>query len=98
MVMIMGISLLVYALAERKLRNALKDMNETLPNQLGKPIKNPTMRMVFEKFSNVTLLIINDDGKLSKKVLNIKEVHRKILALMGPEYEKIYFLDKGCGM
>ncbi|RLJ01325.1 MAG: IS1634 family transposase, partial [Candidatus Aenigmatarchaeota archaeon] len=63
MVMIMGISLLVYALAERKLRKALKDMNETLPNQLGKPIKNPTMRMVFEKFSNVTLLIINDDGK-----------------------------------
>ena len=98
MVMIMGISLLVYALAERKLRKALKDMNKTLPNQLGKPIKNPTMRMVFEKFSNVTLLVINDDGKLSKKVLNIKEVHRKILALMGPVYEKIYFLDKGCGM
>ena len=98
MVMIMGISLLVYALAERKLRKALKDMNETLLNQIGKPIKNPTMRMVFERFSNVALLIINDNGKLSKKVLNIKEVHRKILKLMGPEYEKIYFLDKGCGM
>lgn len=98
MVMIMGISLLVYSLAERKLRKALKDMNETLPNQMGKPIKNPTMRMIFEKFEGVELLIINDGGKISKRVLNIKGVHRKILALMGPEYEKIYFLDKGCGM
>lgn len=96
LVMVMGISLLIYSLAERKLRKALKDLNETVPNQLGKPIMNPTMRMIFEKFEGVELLIIYDDGKLSKKVLNIKGVHRKILAFMGPEYEKMYFLDKGC--
>ena len=98
MVMVMGISLLVYSLAERKLRKALKDMNETVPNQIGKPIKKPTMRMVFEKFSNVVLLVINDEGRFSERVVNIKPVHRKILALMGTEYEKIYFLDKRCGM
>ena len=96
LVMVMGISLLIYSLAERKLRKALKDLNETVPNQLGKPIMNPTMRMIFEKFEGVELLIIYDDGKRSERVLNIKEVHKKILAFMGPEYEKIYFLDKGC--
>lgn len=98
LVMVMGISLLVYSLAEQKLRKALEDMNETVPNQLGKPIKNPTMRWIFEKFEGVELLLINDDGDFSEKVLNLKGIHRKILGLMGPEYEKIYFLDNRCGM
>jgi transposase len=97
LVMIMGLSLLVYAIAQRKLRNALAKMNETVPDQLGKPTKTPTMRWIFQKFENISLLKINDGGKVSQQVLNMKPIHEKILALMGDEYEKIYFLKRGCG-
>lgn len=97
LVMVMGLSLLVYAIAQRKLRNALVEMDETVPDQLGKPTKRPTMRWIFQKFENISLLNVNDGGKTSQQVLNIKPVHEKILALMGEEYEKIYFLRGGCG-
>lgn len=97
LVMIMGLSLLVYSIAQRKLRKALEKMDETVPNQLGKPTKKPTMRWIFQKFENITLLDINDEGKFSKQILNMKPIHEKILALMGEEYEKIYFLGGGCG-
>jgi len=97
LVMIMGLSLLVYSIAQRKLRNALKEMNETVPDQLGKPTKKPTMRWIFQKFENISLLNINDEGGISQQVLNTKPIHEKILALMGEEYEKIYFSGGGCG-
>lgn len=98
LVMIMGLSLLIYSIAQRKLRKALEAMDETIPNQLGKPTKKPTMRYVFQKFEGIEYLMINDKGQRSYMVLNIKEIHRTILALMGPEYENIYLLDRGCGM
>ena len=98
LVMIMGLSLLIYSLAQRKLRKALEEMDETVPNQLGKPTKKPTMRWIFQKFEGIELLIINDNGKITQKMLNMKPVHEKILALMGKAYEKIYFLDGRCGM
>ena len=97
LVMIMGLSLLVYSIGQRKLRKALEKMDETVPNQLGKPTKKPTMRWIFQKFENITLLDINDEGKFSQQILNMKPIHEKILALMGEEYEKIYFLGGGCG-
>lgn len=97
LVMIMGLSLLIYSIAQRKLRKALEEMDETVPDQLGKPTKKPTMRWIFQKFENITLLQIYDKGKCSQQILNMKPVHEKILALMGKEYEKIYFLEGGCG-
>ena len=97
LVMIMGLSLLIYSIAQRKLRKALEEMDETVLDQLGKPTKKPTMRWIFQKFENITLLQIYDKGKCSQQILNMKPVHEKILALMGKEYEKIYFLEGGCG-
>ena len=37
MVMIMGLALMIYSIAERKLREALEKEDETLPDQKGKP-------------------------------------------------------------
>jgi len=50
MVMIMGLALMVYSIAERKLREALEKAGETLPDQKGKPTKRPTIRRVFQVF------------------------------------------------
>jgi transposase len=54
--MIMGLCLLVYTLAQREIRAALKSLNYTVKNQLGKAINNPTMRWIFQCFQSVHLV------------------------------------------
>ncbi len=78
-------------LRQLKLRKALSERNETIPDQKGKPTVNPTMRRVFQIFEGISLLIESKDG--NEKIvgmINLKEIHRKILALLGSAYEKIY--------
>lgn len=89
MVMIMGLALLVYAIAERKLQEALKKIDETLLDQKGKPTKTPTMRRIFQIFEGVTVLY-DERGGERLEVMNLGEVTRKVLALFGVEYERMY--------
>src|SRR5215207_6346861 len=48
--MIMCLCLLVYTLAQRYLREKLKELNTSVPNQLGQQTSKPTMRWVFQMF------------------------------------------------
>ncbi len=91
LIMIMGLSLLVYSLAERKLRLSLLENNETVPNQKGKPVKNPTLRWVFQMFNGIHILIVKDQSSSRQLVLNLTPLHRKIIKLLGVEVEKCYF-------
>ena len=84
---IMTLCLTVYAALEYKLRRELELKNETIPNQVGKPIKIPTMRWVFRLFDNIQMLY----GLPDPILLNIKGLHEKIITLMGTPYHKYYF-------
>jgi len=90
LVMVMGLALLVYALAEHKLRTALQERGESVPNQVGKPTRHPTMRRVFQMFEGIDLLVIRTPEGVQQQVLNLKPVHRQILRLLGPNVEKCY--------
>lgn len=90
MVMIMGLALLIYAIAEKKLRDALKTMDETLPDQRGKPTKTPTMRRMFQTFEGVSVLY-NEQGE-QLEIMNLSETSRKVLLLFGEEYMEAYGL------
>jgi hypothetical protein len=49
------------------------------------------MRRVFQIFEGISLLIESRDG--DEKIvgmMNLREIHRKILALLGSSYEKMY--------
>jgi len=98
LVMIMALSLLIYSLAQRKLRKVLKELNETIPDQKGKPTDHPTMRWVFQQFHGIHLLEIHDEQCNREEMLNMRDVNEKILRLLGESYEKMYFLKTGCGM
>lgn len=87
LLMIMTLSLLIYATLEHKIRKALRENDETFPNQLGKPIKNPTTRWVFQCFSGIHVLVINKTHGL---IMNLKENHYKLLRLLGKKFEAIY--------
>jgi transposase len=87
MVMIMGLALMIYGIAERKLREALEKESETIPDQKNKPTKKPTMRRVFQVFEGITVLY---RGSETVKVMNLRPIHLKVLSLLGCEYERMY--------
>lgn len=91
LIMIMVLALLVYALAERKLRQNLAETGESVLNQVGKPIQTPTMRWIFQVFEGIDLLIVSQDGQVvSRQVLNLKQEHLTVLRLLGPPVANCY--------
>jgi transposase len=88
--MIMVLCLMIYSVAEWKLRTKLEEENETVPDQKGKPTKRPTMRWIFFNFQGITELITQKEDKMASEILNMEEIHWKILSLMGEKYENIY--------
>jgi transposase len=93
LIMVMGLSLLVYALAERKIRKVMKENNVVIKNQKRKPTNKPTIRWVFQVFEGILYLVVQEGKIVSRMTMNVEEDHRNILACLGPPYEKIYFLE-----
>jgi len=93
LLMVMGISLLVYALAERSLRTELAQRDESIPNQVGKPTQRPTIRRIFQVFQGIDVLLIQHPLGIQRQVLNLKPIHLRVLDLLGPEVKKYYILD-----
>jgi transposase len=54
--LVMVLCLLVYRLAEHRLREQLAASGQTIPSQVNKPTDRPTMRWVFQCFEGVDLL------------------------------------------
>jgi transposase len=92
LIMVMGLSLLVYSLAERKIRKAMKMNDLTIKNQKRKPTQKPTIRWVFQVFEGILYLVVKEGQKKKRMSMNIEDDHRTILKCLGPPYEKIYFL------
>ena len=93
LLMVMGLSLLIYALAERSLRTKLAQRDESIPNQVGKPTQRPTIRRIFQVFRGIDILLIHNPMGIQRQVLNLKPIHLRVLDLLGPEVKKYYIPD-----
>jgi transposase len=93
LLIVMGVALLVYALAEHTVRTELVRRRESLPNQLGQPTQQPTMRRIFQLFEGIDVLLLPQPGGVQRLVLNLKPIHCRILNLLGPEVQKYYLQD-----
>jgi transposase len=93
LLMVMGLSLLVYALAERSLRTELAQRDESIPNQVGKPTQRPTIRRIFQVFQGIDVLLIQHSLGTKHQVLNLKPIHLRVLDLLGPEVKNCYIRD-----
>jgi transposase len=90
---IMVLCLLVYRLAEFRLRSQLVETGQTIPDQVQKPTARPPMRWVFQCFEGIELLHVQPPATSLVLVLRLQPVHRLILQLFGPLYEKLYNLS-----
>ncbi|MDY6992846.1 MAG: IS1634 family transposase [Pseudomonadota bacterium] len=87
LMMMMTLCLLVYAALEYRIRQALNTHQETLPNQKGQAISNPTARWVFQLFAGIHVLVIE---QLHSLVLNLSPYHLLVLRLLGTRYQQLY--------
>ncbi len=92
LLMVMGLSLLVYALAEHQIRQQLAERDETLPDQTGNPTQRPTARRVFQMMEGVDVLIIEQRGVQQRLILNLTDLRKQIVMLFGPHVRKLYDL------
>jgi hypothetical protein len=90
---IMVLCLLIYRLAEQRVRERLAAAHETVPDQLRRPTARPTMRWLFQCFEGIDLhhMTTLPDGIRATQVLRLSALHRQVLRLLGSAYEQCYF-------
>jgi transposase len=87
--MVMGLCLLVYALGERMVREALAKADDRIQDQKGKLTQRPTLRWVFQLFQAVHLVWMG----ASQQVAGLTEERRHILAYFSPQCRRYYLLS-----
>lgn len=93
LIMVMALSLLVYSLAEKKLREVLAARELTINNQKRRPTKTPTIRWVFQKFEDVLILYILKSGRLIHVQCELTKDQVTVIKCLGKHVEKMYFFN-----
>jgi transposase len=90
LLMVMTLALLVYSVAQRRLRNQLSIEGETLPNQINQPTPKPTLRWIFQCMEGIHRIFLNIDGQVTCIVDGITDLRVKIIRLFGQRVCQIY--------
>ncbi len=90
LLMVMLLSLLVYGIAERRMRAALAEQKETLPNQIGLEVETPTLRWIFQLLYGINYLDISLGEQHHQAIEGITPLKQKILQLFGKGVAEIY--------
>jgi transposase len=83
LLMVMTLSLLVYTLAQRRLRRQLARTDDTLPNQIDVPTATPTLRWVFQMLEGIHRVVIPHQLGVQTLIHGITALREKILRLFG---------------
>jgi transposase len=85
---VMGLSLMVYTLGQRQLRQALDQAGETVLDQRKRPTQTPTFRWICQCFQSVHWVWM--DAKV--QISNLTPERLKILRFFGSPCQKYYLL------
>jgi transposase len=95
LLMVMTLALLVYSVAQRRLRQALARQKESLPNQINQPTQRPTLRWVFQLLEGIHRVRLLVHDQVHDLIEGLNEVQIKILRLFGQEVCQIYQISSG---
>ncbi len=95
LLVVMTLALLVYSVAQRRLRQALKRQKESLPNQINQPTQRPTLRWVFQLLEGIHRVQVSVQGQIHDLVEGLNKVQIKILQLFGQDVCQIYQISSG---
>ena len=93
LLMVMTLALLVYAIAQRRLHQALKELQATLPNQIRKETGKPTLRWIFQLLDGIELVKMCIEKTIHIVISGLTTLKQRILGYLGSSVMKIYGLD-----
>jgi transposase len=94
--LIMALTLLVYTLAERRLRQVLAEQGHTVLDQRKRPTAKPTFRWIIQKFQGIHLVMTEG----CQRIVNLSPERQFILHLFGSHVRRYYLLSESpptCG-
>jgi transposase len=95
LLMVMTLALLVYSIAQRRMRHQLAHQHDTLPNQIGQPGSRPTLRWIFQLLEGINRVTLSVLGHVQIVIEGLTALRRKILQLFGPQVCQIYQISPG---
>jgi transposase len=95
LLMVMTLALLVYSVAQRRLRQELARQKETLPNQIHQPTQRPTLRWIFQLLEGIHRVRVIVQDRVHDLIEGLNEVQIKILRLFGKAVCQIYQISLG---
>ena len=95
LLMVMTLALLVYSVAQRRLRQELARQQERLPNQINQPTQRPTLRWVFQLLEGIHRVRVIVHDHVHDLIEGLNEVQIKILRLFGQHVCQIYQISSG---
>jgi hypothetical protein len=75
------------------MRNELKRLDQTLPNQVNRPTNKPTLKWVFQLLYGVDYIKIETNGKIQIIINGVTETRKKIFTLFGKTVAQIYQIN-----
>jgi transposase len=95
LLMIMTLSLLVYSIAQRRMRASMEKANKTIPNQINIPTATPTLRWVFQCFEGINFVQTEETYDKTDIYLDgLDELRIKIINLIGGNSLHLYNIQK----
>jgi transposase len=92
--LVMVLCLLVYRLAEHRLREQLAATGQTVLNQLKHPTDRPTLRWMFQCFEGISLVrFVPPHGPPQQEITGVEPLHEQVIRLLGPRCTKLYKLS-----
>ena len=93
--MVMTGALLVYSVAQRRLRQQLVRQNQTVPNQIHQPTQRPTLRWVFQLLEGIHRVRVTVQGHMQDLIEGLNEVQITLLRLFGDGVCRLYQISPG---
>jgi transposase len=95
LLMVMTLALLVYSVAQRRLRQQLAHHNETVPNQIHQPTAAPTLRWVFQLLDGIHRVRVTIQGQVHALIEGLNDIQIKVLRLFGQGVCCLYQISSG---
>ena len=95
LLMVMTLALLVYSVAQRRLRAQWAARQETVPNPISHPTPSPTLRWIFQLLEGIHRVRMTVQGQAHDLIAGLNDVQVKILRLFGNEVCRLYQISTG---
>lgn len=95
LLMVMTLAVLVYSVAQRRLRQQLARHQETVPNHITQPTASPTLRWVFQLLDGSHRVQLTLQGQVHTLIEGLNDLQIKVLRLFGEEVCSLYQISSG---